>query len=116
MLPVLGLSYQVILHSRRRILLANCPRKAETVNSQVHPVALCLQVGPCVSGLADSVECCSYGNGVAVPVVLWSNGKGVLPVLMDRCVLLFEHLDLCIFVFVYSPSPCSPFMDFEIKL
>ena len=35
---LLGLSYQVILPSkRRRILLANCPQEAECVNSQVMP-------------------------------------------------------------------------------
>ena len=35
---LLGLSYQVILPSkRRRILLANCPQEAECVNSQVIP-------------------------------------------------------------------------------
>ena len=35
---LLGLSYQVILLSkRRRILLANCPQEAECVNSQVTP-------------------------------------------------------------------------------
>ena len=37
---ILGLSYQVILYSQRRILLANCPHEAETVNSQVRPVTL----------------------------------------------------------------------------
>jgi len=63
--PVLGLSYQVILHSRRRILLANCLHEAETVNTQVCPVMLCLQVGPCVSVQADSVQYCSHGNRVA---------------------------------------------------
>ena len=35
---LLGLSYQVILPSkRRRILLANCPQEAESVNSRVMP-------------------------------------------------------------------------------
>ena len=34
---LLGLSYQVILPSKRRILLANCPQEAECVNSQVMP-------------------------------------------------------------------------------
>ena len=38
MAQLLGLSYQVILPSkRRRILLANCPQEAECVNSQVMP-------------------------------------------------------------------------------
>ena len=38
MSQLLGLSYQVILPSkRRRILLANCPQEAECVNSQVMP-------------------------------------------------------------------------------
>ena len=62
---VLGLSYQVTLHSQRRTLLANCPHKAETVNSQARPVTMCLQVGACVSVQADSVEFCSHGNSVA---------------------------------------------------
>ena len=34
---LLGLSYQVILPSKRRILLANCLQEAECVNSQVMP-------------------------------------------------------------------------------
>jgi len=86
---------------RKRILLANCPCEAETVNSQVRPVTL--QVGPCVSVQADSVECCSHGNSVADPAVPWPlDGKGVLPVSRDRHVLLSEHLDsvyICICIF-----------------
>ena len=105
---VLGLSYQVTLHSQRRTLLANCPHKAETVNSQARPVTMCLQVGACVSVQADSVECCSHGNGAVDPAVPWSDGKGVLPVSMDRSVLLLEHLDsvyTCICIFpTQSPS------------
>ena len=72
--PVPGLSYQVILLHGEKILLANCPHEVETVNSQVRPVTLCLQVGPCVSVQADSVECCSHGNGVigcCCAVVRW---------------------------------------------
>ena len=102
----------------RRILLANCPCEAETVNSQVRPVTLCLQVGPCVSVQADSVECCSHGNGVADPAVPWSDGMGVLPVSMDRHVLLSEHLDsvyICICIFS-TPSPSVPFTGFATKL
>ena len=72
--PIPELSYQVILLLWRRILLANCPHEEETVNSQVHPVTLCLQVGPCVSVQADCVECCSSGNDVVDPSVSWLDG------------------------------------------
>ena len=44
------------------------------MNSQVRPVTLYLQVGPCVSVQADCVECCSSGNGVVDPFVSWSDG------------------------------------------
>ena len=37
MLSYTGLSYQVILESKSRVLLANCPYEAEPVNSQVFP-------------------------------------------------------------------------------
>ena len=64
--PILELSYQVILLSRRRILLANCPRKAETVHSQVRPVTLCLQVrlwnaAVLVNGVVDLSVSCMVG-------------------------------------------------------
>ena len=58
------------------------------MNIQLRPVTLCLQVGHCVSVQADSVECCSHGNGAVDPAVPWSDGKGVLPVSNTR-------LDMC---------------------
>ena len=60
--------------SRRRISLENCPHEAKTVNIQVRPVTLCLQVGPYVSVQADCVECCSSRNGVVSPSLSWSDG------------------------------------------
>ena len=103
--PIPELSYQVILHSWRRILLANCPHEAETVNSQVRPVTLCLQVGPCVSVQADCVECCSSGNGVVDPSVSWSDGSpfGVC------CRQLPASLELiCVHCCLYTLTLCVP--------
>ena len=54
MSPLIELSYQAILPTWTRVLLANCQHEAE-----LHLVTLCLQVGPCVSAQARLVDCCS---------------------------------------------------------
>ena len=53
--------------SRSRILLANCPYEAGTVNSRVSPCNAVPLGWPRVSAQADPVECCSPGR-----VMCWS--------------------------------------------
>ena len=84
-----GLSYQAIRRSWRRILSANCPHEAGTVNSQVHLVML---VGPSVSVQADSVNAAVTGMVWQI-LLCYDDRKSMLQVSMDSHVLLFEHLD-----------------------
>ena len=105
-----GLSCPAIHRSWRRILLANCPHEAGTVNSQVHLVMLCLKVGPYLSVYRKTPWYAVVMGMVWQILLCHDDGKGTLQVSMDRCELLFEHLDsvhVCICSYILptqSPS------------
>jgi len=75
----------------------DCEYSASSCNAVPSGWPLCTQ--------ADSVECCSPGNGAADPAVPWSDGKGVLPVSRDRRVLLLNTLILILYSYIPHPIP-----------
>ena len=71
---LLGLSYQVILPSRRKILLANCPQEAECVNSQVTPCNAVPSGWPlcqCSGTLRGMLQSSEKGGGSFYVMVRW---------------------------------------------
>ena len=97
-----GLSlYQVILQSKSRVLLANCPHEAEPMNRQVSP---CNAVS---SGVYPAASCATLWIAAVLRVVFLLHG--VLPAAYQ---VGTEHIldyvcvcvDLCLDLLVYSQS------------
>ena len=88
----------------------DCEYSASSCNAVPSGWPLCTQ--------ADSVECCSHGNGAAISCCAMVRWKGRATGVEGQTCIAFEHLDSD-FVFVYSPPnppPTVPFTGFAIKL